>query len=142
MKLFFALFIVVLSLTTNVFADEYVVLVNEKNPIKEFTAAEVSQILLANKTDWQDGKRIFLINYDYESIYAENIFKNYAGMSGLQAKKNYLTKVFNGVLQKQPLTYESLDEIIDRVSENPQAIAVVVMPSKVSNSKIKVLKIH
>ncbi len=128
--------LILITLGFKVFAAEYVVVVNEKNPITKITKQEIAQILLVNKTDWPSGKSINLINYQYDTDSADSIFKDFAGMTALQAKKLYLTKVFNGVLQKQPTTLETSEEIMDAVAENVNSIGLIERSSKTSKAKI------
>ncbi len=130
----FILILITFGLET--FAAEYVVVVNEKNPMTKITKQEISQILLANKTDWPSGKSINLINYQYDTDSADSVFMNFAGMTALQAKKLYLTKVFNGVIQNQPATLETSEEIMDAVSENVNSIGLIEKSSKASKAKI------
>ena len=132
--------LLLLTISLDTFAADYVVVVNEKNPITKISKQEISQILLANKTDWVSGKSISIVNYSYDSDQAENLFKDFAGMSALQAKKMYLTKVFNGVIQKQPAVFETSAEIIDAVAENLNAVGLIEKTDKVS--KVKVLTIE
>lgn len=128
-------------ISMNTLASEYVVIVNEKNPISKISKNEISQILLVNKTDWPSGKGISIINYNYDSDAAENLFKNFAGMSALQAKKMYLTKVFNGVIQKKPTTHETTTDIIEAVAENVNAVSLIEKTEKI-NTTVKALTIE
>lgn len=128
--------LILITFSLKIYAAEYVVAVHEKNPITKITKQEITQILLVNKTDWSAGKPINLINYQYDSDSADSLFKNFAGMTALQAKKLYLTKVFNGVLQKQPATLETSEEIMDAVSENVNSIGLIEKSNKTSKAKI------
>ena len=130
------LILILITFGFKTFAAEYVVVVNEKNPITKITKQEITQILLVNKTDWPSGKPINLINYQYDSDSADSLFKDFAGMTALQAKKLYLTKVFNGVLQKQPATLETSEEIMEAVSENVNSIGLIEKSSGTSKAKI------
>ena len=132
--------LIFITLSFQIAAADYVVVVNEKNPITRITKHEIEQILLVNKTNWPSGKSISLINYQYDSDSADTIFKSFIGMTGLQAKKHYLTKVFNGVIQKQPATLETSEEIIEAVGENVNGIGLVEKSS--NSSKAKVLTIE
>ena len=123
------------------FAANYVVITNLSNPLSSMTKQELSQILLANRVSWNDNERkITLILFAPNIDEGEEIFNLFMGMTGTQAKKYYLTKVFSGVLPSLPIMSESAEEIIDLVAKKTGSLSIV--PDTTSTAKVKVLNIN
>ena len=100
------------------------------------TKDELTQMLLVNKAAWDDGKKVVLCNFASGTDDGEEIFKRYMGMSGVQAKKHYLTKVFNGLLPAAPNAAETADEVMECVAKSPGAIGVIPRDAKFTKVKV------
>ena len=87
-----------------------------------------------------DKKKVTIIALSPDSAEADALDKEAMGMSAVQAKKYWLTKVFSGVLGSPPAAGDSPDEVAEKVASTPGAIAVVPKGSK--PGKAKLLKLN
>ena len=101
---------------------------------------EVKQIMLTNQTTWKDGKKVAIVALSPDSSEADGIAGDFMGMTGTQAKKFWLTKVFNGVLPSLPATVDTPEELVEKVASTPGAIAI--LPKGVPVGRAKVLTIR
>lgn len=138
-KFFIALFLVG-AFGRDAFAADFTVLVNPSVGESAISKDELKQVLLTNKTNWKDGKKIVLITLSFGSDEADTVTKEFMGMSSVQAKKHWLTKVFGGSIPAVPQTADSADEAAELVAKTPGAI--VVVPGKVSPGKAKALNLN
>lgn len=134
--------IIIITLFSSMsFAGDLYALVNKANKIQSLDRSALAQILLVNQTTWPDNKKIYLVSYTFDSDQSNVIFPGTINMSGIQAQKHYLTKVFNGVLSNKPKTVDSLEEMVEIVSENPSAVGVTSEPEALKLDKVRVLTV-
>ncbi len=129
------LFSSLFSIASNA-VEGFDVIVNPSVKLTSMTKDEVKQILLANKTSWPDGKPISLISLAFDTSEEEKITKEFMAMTGVQAKKHYLTKVFSGILANQPASGETVDEVAELVAKTSGAMAVVPKGSPAGKAKV------
>ena len=121
-------------------AADFDVLVNSSVTESSMTKEDVKQLLLTNKLTWGDGKKVVIVTLAPDADQADAIAKDVLGMTSLQAKKFYLTKVFNGVLSASPQTGDSGDDVAEAVAKTPGAIAVVPKGTKPGKAKLVQVK--
>ena len=63
----FALFAITLGLATGVYAQNYKVIVNTDNPVKELTKKQLNKIFLKKMTKWEDDSKIKPVNLNQDS---------------------------------------------------------------------------
>lgn len=119
---------------------EYDVIVNSSVALNEISRDELKQILLANKTHWPDGKQVTIVYLSEDVSGADEISKSSMGMTSLQTKKHYLTKVFSGTLATAPHSADSIKEALNLVTKTDGAVVLVSKGTKVENAKILKVK--
>lgn len=117
-------------------AAEFDVLVNPSVKEASISKADVKQIFLTNKTTWKDGSKITIVGLSPDAPGTDEAAQEYMNMTGTQAKKFWLTKVFNGVLSAQPPLGDSADEVAEKVGGTAGAIGVVPKGTKPGKAKI------
>ena len=114
---------------------EFDVIVNSNVAVNEISRDELKQILLANKTRWPDGKQVTIIYLSEDVNGADEISQSSMGMTSLQTKKHYLTKVFSGALASAPHSADSIKEALNLVTKTDGAVVLVSKGTKVENAK-------
>lgn len=112
-------------LISPIFANEYLIVVNKDAGINSLTKAELRQIYSGEKTAWENGTDITLVNFVAGSEMEIKFTKDVLGMSSDQAKKHYLKKVFAGVLSSAPEEGKDAKSVISLIKENEGAIGYV-----------------
>ena len=120
------------------FAD-FDIIANNSIQKNEITLSELKQILLVNTVEFEK-KKVFIIALSPDADNSDSLAKETMGMTAVQAKKHWLTKVFNGAISSSPLTFDSPDEVVEKVSTTQGAIAVVPKGTKPGKAKLLRLK--
>jgi len=117
-------------------AGDFEVIVNSSVKDQSLTKDEIKQIFLTNKLVWSDKSDIKIVAMSPDAPQADDVDKEYMGMTALQAKKFWLTKVFNNVLHGQPPLADTADEVAEKVASTPGAIAAVPKGTKLGSAKV------
>ena len=136
---FTALILLMSSFNVKAAIADYDVIVNPSVSQTEITKDQVKQILLANVVEF-DKKKVTLVVLSPDAAEADALDKEAIGMTAVQAKKYWLTKVFNGVFASAPPAVDSPDEVAEKVGNTPGAFAVV--PKGTKPGKAKLLKLN
>lgn len=118
-----------------VFAADFVIIIHPSVGVSSISRTELKQILLANQTTWKDGKKVAIITLSPDATGADDVAQEYMSMTAIQAKKYWLTKVFNGVLPGQPATGDSADEVAEKVASTVGALSILPKGSKTGKAK-------
>ena len=127
-----------MGMFTEVAYADFDVIINPSAKLAQISKSEIKQILLANTIEL-DKKKIYIIALSPDSPEADALMTEAMGMSAVQAKKHWLTKVFNGVLAIPPPALDTLDEVVERVATTQGAIAII--PKGAKPGKAKLLKV-
>lgn len=137
MKKEITIFIVLLLLAANIFAQSASVIVNKNSKVQNVSNEELRKIYLGKKEMWGDGSRIVLAFLSPEKSNSTNLlFDSVLGMDVLKFRKYWVKKLFagNGI---KPNEFDTEQEVIDFVMKNPGAIGVV--SSGVNENNIRVV---
>ncbi len=128
-------FFVFLILSINLSANNLAVIVSKDSDINSITKKELSKLFLSKTRKLPNGKKSYLIEMQDKEIrskfYEEICNKNYK-----QLRKYWTKMIFTGRGQP-PKKIKSIDEIIEYVENNQNAISYI--PSKYVNSTIKTI---
>ena len=133
------LLIVILLACSFGYGQNYKVIVNDANSIKEINKSELSDIFLKKTTKWSDNKKIEPVNLDADSDTRQAFAKSVHGKSVNAIKAYWQKKIFTGK-GVPPVEKKSDAEVIAFVKENSGAIGYVSSNTAVSG--VKVLKIN
>ena len=109
---------------------------NESVPLSSITIKDLQKIFLGKKTSWEDGSKIRFVLFDDEA--AHTAFLEKIGKTESKFRNYWKKKVFTGKA-KEPLQFNTLEELVDYVANTEGAIAYVISP--VSNDKVKTISI-
>lgn len=121
-------------------AADFDVIANKSVKETALTKVELKQILLANQLNWSDGKPVVIVTLDLGTPEADAVATEFMGMTNIQAKKHYFTKVFGGVLRSPPPAGDSPDDVVALVEKTAGAIAVLPKGSTLGQTKVLNLK--
>ena len=118
---------------------DFDVISNESLHVSEITKSQLKQILLGRSLEL-DKKKISIITLSPDAPEADKLDLEAMGMSAIQAKKHWLTQVFNGNLSNTPPAADTVDELIQKVVSTTGSIAVIPKgkdPGKAKRLKLK-----
>lgn len=118
---------------------DFDVIVNESIHANEITRAQVKQIMYMTLFDL-DKKKIVFIALSPDATESTLLDTEAMGISPIQAKKYWLTKLFNGDIANLPPTADSVSELIEKVSATPGAVAIIPKGQKLTKVKALNLK--
>ena len=117
-------------------AGDFQVIVNASVKDQAITKDEIKQIFMTNQLQWKDKSEVKIVGLSPDAPQADEIAKEYMGMTSLQAKKFWLTKVFNNVLHSQPPLGDTPEEVVEKVASTAGAIGIVPKATKVGAAKV------
>ncbi len=116
--------------------DGFSVVANSSVAKTSISRTEMKQIMLANQTKWPGGKNIVIVALSSDAAEGDSVAQAYMSLTSDQAKKYWLTKVFNLVLPGLPLFGDSTEEVIDKVATTPGSVAVIPKGKDIGKTKI------
>jgi len=139
-----AMFFILCFLSGNIFtiteahADETEIVFIANSSVNEstLTQKELQKVFLGRKTSWENKEKISFVLFDHEVAYP--IFLQKIGKSSSQYSQYWKRQVFTGK-GKEPLKFESFEELIDYIATTEGAITFVMEP--VINDNIKTITI-
>lgn len=130
--------LVIVPLATHANAQDIKLIANPDVQVDALSAADVKNIFLGKKTNWDNGAKItFFISE--ETATHKAFLKSYVGESAARYKKIWRRRVFSG-RGKAPKSSSSDKEMVDLVSKNSGAIGYVSAQSDAGRSKILSVK--
>ncbi len=121
-------------------AEEYQIIAHPGVKQTEISKDKAKQMFLTNELLWNDHSEVKIIGFSPDAPDADGVAKEYMGMTGIQAKKFWLTKVFNNVIHSQPPLGDTADEVVEKVCNMPGAVGVVPKGTKLGNAKVLLQK--
>lgn len=109
---------------------------NAANPDSPVDNAQIKQIFLGQKTRWQDGSKIQLVD-NLNKKAAKKFYKETTGRELSRIKKDWIAKMLQGKMNP-PESFRDEDELIEYIARNKHAIGFVTNPQ--SHKKIKILQ--
>ena len=127
MKRYFVLlvlFAITLGFSSEVNGQNYKVIVNTDNPVKEISRKELDKVFLKKVTKWENDVKIKPINLNQESDVRESFSKDVHKKNVSAIKAYWQKQIFTG--KGVPPVEKSNDrEIIDFVKSNPGAVGYI-----------------
>ena len=120
-------------------ADSLAIIVNQTNPVENFSLPELRKIFLGERSHWPNGRRITLVMLDPTQPERKVILREVYGMNEKDLNSHFIQGVFTGAVFVSPKTLASPNEVLKFVFNVPGAIGYL-RAADVDNS-VKVLRV-
>lgn len=120
-------------------ADSLAIIVNQTNPVENFSLPELRKIFLGERSHWPNGRRITLVMMDPAQPERKVILREVYGMNEKDLNNHFIQGVFTGAVFVSPKTLASPNEVLKFVFNVPGAIGYL-RAADVDNS-VKVLRV-
>ncbi len=98
------------------------IIVNQSNPVDNFSMAELRKIFLGERSHWPNGRRITLVMMDPAQPERKVILREIYGMNEKDVSQHFIQGVFTGAVFVSPKTLGSPAEVLKFVFNVPGAI--------------------
>jgi ABC-type phosphate transport system substrate-binding protein len=115
------------------------IIVNQSNPVENFSLPELRKIFLGERSHWPNGRRITLVMMDPAQPERKVILREIYGMNEKDLNNHFIQGVFTGVVFVSPKTLATPSEVLKFVFNVPGAIGYV-RASDVDSS-VKILRV-
>jgi ABC-type phosphate transport system substrate-binding protein len=115
------------------------IIVNQSNPVENFSFEELRKIFLGERSHWPNGRRITLVMLDPSQPERKVVLRDIYGMSEKDFNNHFIQGVFTGAVFVSPKTLANAADVRNFVFNVPGAIGYV----RASNvdSSVKVLRV-
>jgi len=120
----------------SVYAQYSVVVSKSNSNVAELSAKEIKDIYTYDVRTWKDGSKI--VPYDLKSDSARDKFCGFLGVTYTDFKKTWMKLQLAGEA-KAPEALGSDDEVISKITQNPNAIGFI--SSDKVNENVKVVAV-
>src|SRR5947209_15730620 len=87
------------------------IIVNQTNPVENFSLDELRKIFLGERSHWPNGRRITLVMMDPAQPERKVVLKEIYGMSEKDFNTHFMQGVFTGAVTVSPRTLASSSEV-------------------------------
>jgi ABC-type phosphate transport system substrate-binding protein len=115
------------------------IIVNQSNPVENFSLEELRKIFLGERSHWPNGRRITLVMLDETHPERKAVLRDIYSMSEKDFNNHFIQGVFTGAVFVSPKTLATPAEVRKFVFNVPGAIGYV-RSSEVDPS-VKVLRV-
>jgi ABC-type phosphate transport system substrate-binding protein len=115
------------------------IIVNQSNPVENFSLDELRKIFLGERSHWPNGRRITLVMLDTTQPERKVVLRDIYGMSEKDFNNHFIQGVFTGAVFVSPKTLANPADVRKFVFNVPGAIGYV-RASDVDSS-VKVLRV-
>jgi len=115
------------------------IIVNQSNPVENFSIEELRKIFLGERSHWPNGRRITLVMLDETQPERKAVLRDIYSMSEKDFNNHFIQGVFTGAVFVSPKTLATPAEVRKFVFNVPGAIGYVRV-SEVDPS-VKVLRV-
>jgi len=115
------------------------IIVNQSNPVENFSLPELRKIFLGERSHWPNGRRITLVMMDPAQPERKVILREIYGMNEKDLNSHFIQGVFTGVVFVSPKTLATPSEVLKFVFNVPGAIGYVRAAD--ADSSVKVLRV-
>ena len=115
------------------------IIVNQTNPVDNFSMPELRKIFLGERSHWPNGRRITLVMMDPAQPERKVILREIYGMSEKDLNQHFIQGVFTGAVFVSPKTLATPSDVLKFVFNVPGAIGYL-RASDVDTS-VKVLRV-
>jgi ABC-type phosphate transport system substrate-binding protein len=120
-------------------ADSLAIIVNQTNPVENFSLPELRKIFLGERSHWPNGRRITLVMMDPAQPERKVILREVYGMNEKDLNSHFIQGVFTGAVFVSPKTLATPSDVLKFVFNVPGAIGYL-RAADVDNS-VKVLRV-
>ncbi len=115
------------------------IIVNQSNPVENFSMAELRKIFLGERSHWPNGRRITLVMMDPAQPERKVILREVYGMNEKDLNQHFIQGVFTGAVFVSPKTLGTPSEVLRFVFNVPGAIGYLRAADV--DSSVKVLRV-
>jgi ABC-type phosphate transport system substrate-binding protein len=115
------------------------IIVNQSNPVENFSYEDLRAIFLGERSHWPNGRRITLVMLDTSQPERKIVLRDVYGMSEKDFNNHFIQGVFSGAVFVSPKTMANPADVLKFVFNVPGAIGYV-RASEVDPS-VKVLRV-
>lgn len=133
------LFLTILILTIPSFGKEIVIAVNKTSPLTSISMREIKSIFTGEKSEWEDGEEILVIDYKRDTQLKKIFCKNVLKMSQVQLYKKWIRASLLGK-SSQIVLVGKQNEVINHLIKNPYSVGYLEKDS-LKDSNLKRLKV-
>ena len=118
------------------------VIVHKSNPVENLSRAQLRKLLLGEVRQWQDGRKVVLVERDEGSVIFVQMLARVLSMKPFEYKRHLLAVEFQGSQPPIVKTLNSDDGSTKFVWNVPDAIGLIeAVPSSSARANVKVLRI-
>ncbi len=115
------------------------IIVNQSNPVENFSLEELRKIFLGERSHWPNGRRITLVMLDPSQPERKVVLRDIYGMSEKDFNNHFIQGVFTGAVFVSPKTLANSADVRKFVFNVPGAIGYVRASD--ADSSVKVLRV-
>jgi ABC-type phosphate transport system substrate-binding protein len=115
------------------------IIVNQSNPVENFSLPELRKIFLGERSHWPNGRRITLVMMDPAQPERRVILREIYGMNEKDLNSHFIQGVFTGVVFVSPKTLAGPSDVLKFVFNVPGAIGYVRAAD--ADSSVKILRV-
>jgi len=115
------------------------IIVNQSNPVENFSFEELRKIFLGERSHWPNGRRITLVMLDPSQPERKVVLRDIYGMSEKDFNNHFIQGVFTGAVFVSPKTLANAADVRNFVFNVPGAIGYV--RANDVDSSVKVLRV-
>jgi ABC-type phosphate transport system substrate-binding protein len=116
-----------------------VIIVNQSNPVENFSFDDLRKIFLGERSHWPNGRRITIVMLDPSQPERKAVLRDIYGMNEKDLNNHFIQGVFSGAVFVSPKNLATPPDVLRFVFNVPGAIGYV-RASDV-DSTVKVLRI-
>ena len=128
----------VLHFPSIAYAGDVVIIVNKSNAASSISGADLENIFLAKKTEWDKGQKIDFVTLQ-DCPTHNDFLRKYLKKTSSQFQRYFRTLIFTGK-GKIPQAFQTEQRLVDYVAGTPGAIGYV--SAGTDTSAVKVLTIN
>jgi ABC-type phosphate transport system substrate-binding protein len=98
------------------------IIVNQSNPVENFSLPELRKIFLGERSHWPNGRRITVVMMDPAQPERKVILREIYGMNEKDLNNHYIKGVFTGAVFVSPKTLATPSDVLKFVFNVPGAI--------------------
>lgn len=115
------------------------IIVNQANPVENFSYEDLRKIFLGERSHWPNGRRITLVMLDPSQPERKVVLRDIYGMTEKDLNNHFIQGVFSGEVFVSPKTLANSADVLKFVFNVPGAIGYVLASDV--DSSVKVLRV-
>src|ERR1700746_854420 len=115
------------------------IIVNQSNPVENFSLPELRKIFLGERSHWPNGRRITVVMMDLAQPERKVILREIYGMNEKDLNNHFIQGVFTGAVLVSPKTLGTPAEVLKFVFNVPGAIGYV--RASEADGSVKILRV-